>query len=184
MLHLARGANAGELVPKPEGIEPALDEAWPNVIGRIRHDVARAIDKANRTIDRLNGNLNTLKNDGDRLFVDFKAERDCWRDAEARLAHIEGKSREVDEPTMRSSSSSAKRKAEEHPPPTRSTALPSTTTLVDGLLPLKKRATEGGPSDLAYDPYNPDNWAPGTYVEDYLDYGRAESSSTGPATQG
>ena len=45
-------------------------------------------------------------------------------------------------------------------------------------------ATEGGPSDSAYDPYDPDNWAPGTYVEDYLDYGRAESSSTGPAMQG
>ena len=103
---------------------------------------------------------------------------------EARLARIEGKSREVDESTTRSSSSSAKQKAEEHPPPTRPMALPSTTTLVDGFPPLKKRATEGGPSDSAYDPYDPDNWAPGTYVEDYLDYGRAESSSTGPAMQG
>jgi len=62
---LVRGANARELVPKPEGIESALDEAWPDVIGRIRHEVAHAVDKANRTIDRLNGNLNALKNDGD-----------------------------------------------------------------------------------------------------------------------
>ena len=60
----------------------------------------------------------------------------------------------------------------------------STTTLVDGLPPLKKQATEGGPSDSAYDPYDPDNWVPGTYIKDYLDYGRAKSSSTGPATQG
>jgi len=157
---------------------------WPDVIGRIRHNTARAIDEANRTINRLNGDLNALKSNGDRLFVDFKAEHDRPHDAEARLARIEGKSREVDESTMRSSSSSAKQKAEEHPPPTWSTALPSTTTLVDGLPPLKKWATEGGPSDSAYDPYDPDNWAPGTYVEDYLDYGRAESSSTGPATQG
>jgi len=103
---------------------------------------------------------------------------------EARLARIEGKSREVDESTTMSSLSSAKQKVEEHLPPTRPTALPSTTTLVDGLPPLKKRATEGGPSDLAYNPYNPDNWAPGTYIEDYLDYGRAESLSTGPAMQG
>jgi len=63
-------------------------------------------------------------------------------------------------------------------------ASPSARTLVDGLPPLKKWATEGGPSDSAYDPYDPDNWVPGTYIEDYLDYGRAESSSTGPATQG
>jgi len=146
--------------------------------------ISVTIDKANWTIDRLNGDLNALKNNGDRLFIDFKAERDRWRDVEARLARIEGKSREVDESTTRSSSSSAKRKAEEHPPPTQLTALPSTTTLVDGLPPLKKWATEGGPSDSAYDPYDPDNWAPGMYVEDYLDYGRAKSSSTGPAMQG
>jgi len=184
MLHLVRGANTRELVPKPEGIESALDEAWPDVIGRIRHDAARTIDEANRTIDRLNGDLNTLKNDGDQLFVDFKAECDCRRDAGVRLARIEGKSKEVDELMTRSSSSSAKQKAEEHLPPTRPTALPSTTTLMDGLPPLKKRATEGGPSDSAYDPYDPDNWEPGTYVEDYLDYGRAKSLSTGPAMQG
>ena len=123
MLHLAQGVNTGELVPKPEGIESALDEAWPDVIGCIRHEAACAIDEANQTINRLNGDLNALKNDRDQLFVDFKAECDRQRDAEARLARIEGKSREVDESTTRSSSSSAKRKAEEHPPPTRSTAL-------------------------------------------------------------
>jgi len=57
--------NAGELVPKPEGIESALDEAWPDIIGHIRHKAACVVDEANRTIDRLNSDLNALKNDGD-----------------------------------------------------------------------------------------------------------------------
>jgi len=103
---------------------------------------------------------------------------------EVRLAHIEGKSREVDESTTRSSSSSAKWNAEDHPHSTQLTALLSPTTIVDGSPPLKKQATEGGPINLTHDPYNPDNWVPGTYVEDDLDYGRAKSSSTGLATQG
>jgi len=44
MLHLVRGANAGELVPKPEGIESALNEAWPDIIGHIRHHRQSQLD--------------------------------------------------------------------------------------------------------------------------------------------
>jgi len=146
--------------------------------------VAHTVDEANRTIDRLNGNLNALKNDGDRLFIDFKAECDCRCNVEVRLACIEGKSREVDEPMTRSSLSSAKWKVEDHLHSTRPMALPLPTTIADGLPPLKKQATKGGPINSAHDPYDPDNWEPGTYVKDYLEYGSTESLSTGLAMQG
>ena len=65
MLHLVQGMNARELVPKPEGVNSALDEAWPDIVMCICYEVACAVDEANQTINRLNGDLSTLKNNGD-----------------------------------------------------------------------------------------------------------------------
>ena len=47
MLHLTQGANAGELGPQPEGVEHALEEAWPGAIGRICQDASQELKKAN-----------------------------------------------------------------------------------------------------------------------------------------
>ena len=57
MLHLTWGANAGELGPQPEGLEHTLEEAWPGVIGCIRQDASQEVERANRTIDRLEEEL-------------------------------------------------------------------------------------------------------------------------------
>ena len=47
MLHLTRGANAGELGPQPEGLEHVLEEAWPGAIGRLRQDASQEVERAN-----------------------------------------------------------------------------------------------------------------------------------------
>ena len=47
MLHLTQGANAGKLGPRPEGLEHALEEAWPGAIGRIHQDASQEHERAN-----------------------------------------------------------------------------------------------------------------------------------------
>ena len=50
MLHLTRGANAGELGPQPEGLEHTLEEAWPEAIGCICQDASQDLEKANEPL--------------------------------------------------------------------------------------------------------------------------------------
>ena len=57
MLHLTWGANAGELGPQPEGLKHALEEAWPEAIGCLRQDASQEVERANRTINRLEEEL-------------------------------------------------------------------------------------------------------------------------------
>ena len=47
MLHLTRGANAGELGPQPEGLEHTLEEAWPGAIRRLCQDASKEVERAN-----------------------------------------------------------------------------------------------------------------------------------------
>ena len=166
MLHLTQGENARELGPQPEGLEHALEEAWPGVIGCIRQDASQEVERANRTINRLEEELATMKKDGNNLFIRYEKECDCRRKAEDDVVQYRTRLR-LRKDSTRSSSSSTQPRAQSPSRLTLSTALPSTTptTPAAGTPPRKKRATDSGAIDPALDPYNPGQLGRGHVVK-------------------
>ena len=139
MLHLTRGANTGKLGPQPEGLEHALEEAWPGVIGCICQDASQEVERANRTIDRLEEELATMKKDGDNLFIRYEKECDRCHKVEDDMVRYRTRLH-LHEASTRSSLSSTQPRAQSPSRLTSSTAPPSTTptTPVAGTPPRKK----------------------------------------------
>ena len=129
MLHLTRGANTGELGPQPEGLKHALEEAWPGVIRRILADASQEVERANRTIDRLEEELATMKKDGDNLFIRYEKKCDRHRKAEDDVVRYWTRLRLCEDST-RSSLSSTQPRAQSPSCLTSSMALPLTTPRV------------------------------------------------------
>ena len=82
------GANAGELGRQSEGLEHALEEAWPGAIRCIHQDASQEVERANQTINRLEEELATMKKDGDNLFIRYEKECDCRHKVEDDLSGV------------------------------------------------------------------------------------------------
>ena len=181
MLHITRGANTGELGPRPEGLKHALKEAWPGAIGRICQDASQDLEKANQTIDRLEDELATMKRDGNSLFSRYEKECDHRRKVEDDVACYRARLC-LREDSMRSSSLSTQPRAQSplHPTPLMALSSTTPTTPTVGTPPCKKHTTDSGTIDPALDPYNPDNWEEGTYEEDWTRYNPPPPYPVGP----
>src|SRR6266481_4640940 len=180
--HLTRGANVGELGPRPSSLSQALDKAWPEAMTCICKDADEQLRdelcKAHRIIEEQTDEIDGLRKDGDKIYADYKVEQACCLEAEESLTHLKGKVKETVGVTTRSSSLSTKRKVDS-PPPHAWVAPklpPEKNTDLETLPPKRIKNNDSLlliPPE--HNPYNPDNWDPDDYYECHRDgHGLAE----------
>ena len=103
--HLTQGVRAGELGSQPSNLESAMEKAWLGFLKAVCEDatreLAKDLDQADQSYDKLKKVFYELRLDYDTLWEDLREEQVKLQDAEEWIACYKGKYRTTPEAPTR-----------------------------------------------------------------------------------